>query len=414
MLRHRWIFSILFVFVLLLSACQPIAVPLEEVPEEGVSAISLSSTALDSSLLVKIEAAVDRAMENGQIPGVAIGIVKDGELAYANGFGLADIAGDTPVSSQTLFQIASVSKTLVAVAILQLAEQGLVDLDAPVTEYLPYFTLTEPESRDITIRQLLTHTAGMPDVANWIAEVRNQELRTDEMALEEYIRSLNDESLQILPGESFMYSSIGYDVLGDVIAKASGQSFEEYMRDSVLIPLGMKNSSFLLSEEDQDLLAEPYTYDEDGGVIATGYYPYARKHGPATALWSNVEDLARYANALLMHGEVEGVQVFPASAVDEMWMPYIETGWAEWFGPTWESYGLGWLLGEIDGHLVPNHTGGMDDGYQAHLLLVPDENLAVIALVNIFDREEGSFHAYGIADEAMKVLLGIEAEDAAS
>ena len=363
---------------------------------------------------MKIEAAVDRAMENGQIPGVAIGIVKDGELAYANGFGLADIAGDTPVSSQTLFQIASVSKTLVAVAILQLAEQGLVDLDAPVTEYLPYFTLTEPESRDITIRQLLTHTAGMPDVANWIAEVRNQELRTDEMALEEYIRSLNDESLQILPGESFMYSSIGYDVLGDVIAKASGQSFEEYMRDSVLIPLGMKNSSFLLSEEDQDLLAEPYTYDEDGGVIATGYYPYARKHGPATALWSNVEDLARYANALLMHGEVEGVQVFPASAVDEMWMPYIETGWAEWFGPTWESYGLGWLLGEIDGHLVPNHTGGMDDGYQAHLLLVPDENLAVIALVNIFDREEGSFHAYGIADEAMKVLLGIEAEDAAS
>ena len=414
MLRHRWIFSILFVFVLLLSVCQPIAVPLEEVPEEGVSAISLSSTALDSSLLVKIEAAVDRAMENGQIPGVAIGIVKDGELAYANGFGLADIAGDTPVSSQTLFQIASVSKTLVAVAILQLAEQGLVDLDAPVTEYLPYFTLTEPESRDITIRQLLTHTAGMPDVANWIAEVRDQELRTDEMALEEYIRSLNDESLQILPGESFMYSSIGYDVLGDVIAKASGQSFEEYMRDSVLIPLGMKNSSFLLSEEDQDLLAEPYTYDEDGGVIATGYYPYARKHGPATALWSNVEDLARYANALLMHGEVEGVQVFPASAVDEMWMPYIETGWAEWFGPTWESYGLGWLLGEIDGHLVPNHTGGMDDGYQAHLLLVPDENLAVIALVNIFDREEGSFHAYGIADEAMKVLLGIEAEDAAS
>ncbi len=401
-------FSVLLALALLLCACQPLVAPGEMAPAEEASVVSAPAPALDPALVAEIEALVAQAMEQGQIPGAAIGIVENGELVYANGFGMADLASDTPVTPQTLFQIASVSKTAVAAAVLQLVERGLMDLDAPVTDYLPYFTLAEPESRNMTIRQLLTHTAGMPDVASWIAEVRDQELRTDDMALEDYIRSLSDESLLFLPGEAFMYSSIGYDVLGDVIAKASGQSFEEYMLESILIPLGMDNSSFLLSEENPDLLAEPYTYDEDGVVMATGYYPYARRHGPASALWTNVEDLARYANALLQHGDVEGTQVFSASAIDEMWTPYTETGWAEWFGPTWESYGLGWLLGEVDGHLVPNHTGGMDDGYQAHLLLVPDEGFAVIALVNIFDRDEGSFHAYGIADEVMKVLLGMK------
>ena len=110
--------------------------------------------------------------------------------------------------------------------------------------------------------------------------------------------------------------------------------------------------------------------------------------------------------AHLNGGELDGTTIVSAAAYDQMWTPYSDTGWAEWFGPTWTNYGLGWLMGETDGHMVYNHTGA-NSGYQSHLLVVPDEELAIVALVNVFDRDEGSFHAYGIADEAMKVLLGM-------
>ncbi|MCB9162329.1 MAG: serine hydrolase [Caldilineaceae bacterium] len=359
---------------------------------------------LNDEVIGQIEEAIAQTMEEGAVPGVAIGIVEEGELTFAQGYGLADVESASPMTPMSLFHIASVSKTFVAAALMQLADAGMVDLDDPVTAYLPYFTLAEPESQAITIRELLSHTSGMPDVGSWFGAVRDQGYADDD-ALEEYVRSLAALSLIAPPGEGFAYSSIGFDVLGDVIAKASGQSFEDYMTEHLLQPMGMESSSFMPTDLDLTLRATPYTFDEAGHVVPIGYFPYSRPHAPASGLWTNVEDLGRYARTLLQEGESDGLQILPRTATGEMWKPVVDTGWAEWFGPTWKDYGLGWLTGEAGGYTIPNHTGAMDEGYQAHLLLIPDQEVAVVALVNIFDREDGQFRAYEIADKTMEILL---------
>jgi CubicO group peptidase (beta-lactamase class C family) len=330
---------------------------------------------------------------------------------YTKGFGVAEMGSDKPITPQSLFQVCSAGKTVVAMAIMQLVEQGLVGLDDPVTDYLPYFSEADEAYKDITIRHLLAHRSGIPHKAgDAIVMFQTAEPRYDDAALEDHVRSLSDHELLFAPGEGYTYSSPGFDVLGDVIAKVSGQSFEEYMAEHIFAPLGMQDSTFLWTDADPELLTTPHMYDDDSKAEILSFYPYDRRSAPSGGLYASVDDLSRMAMTHLNGGELDGERIISAAAYDEMWTPVSETGWAEWFGPAWTDYGLGWLMGEDGGHMIYNHTGA-NSGYQSHLLVVPDENLAIVALVNVFDREEGSFHAYALADEAMKILLGIESEE---
>lgn len=143
------------------------------------------------------------------VEGLAIGIVKD-EQIFADGFGVKSIETQEPVTANSLFHIASISKTFVATAIVQLAEQGKLELGAPLITYLPDFILADERYRQITVRQMLSHTSGMPDTDDygWAHP------EYDDQALERYVRSLADEKLIAAPGEKFAYSNIGYEVLG--------------------------------------------------------------------------------------------------------------------------------------------------------------------------------------------------------
>jgi CubicO group peptidase (beta-lactamase class C family) len=362
---------------------------------------------LDPSLVTEIETLIEETMEESKIPGFAIGIVKDGQPVYSKGFGVAELGSDKPVTPQSLFHVASTGKTVVAMAIMQLVEQGLIELDDPVTDYLPYFSMADEAYTDITIRHLLAHRAGLPGTEDAIIRFQTMEPRYDEAALEDYVRSMSEYELLFAPGEDYSYSSPGFDVLGDVVAKVSGQSFEEYVDEHIFAPLGMEDSTFLLKEANPELLTVPHMYDEDGNAEMIDFYPYDRRKAPSDGLYTSVDNLIRMAMAHLNEGELDGNLVLSSGAYDEMWTPYSETGWAEWFGPTWSHYGLGWLMGEADGHMVYNHTGA-DSGYQSHLLIVPDEDLAIVTLVNVFDRDEGSFHAYAIGNAVMEILLGMK------
>ena len=129
---------------------------------------------LDDATVTKIEALVKEIMAKGKVPGATVGIVKDGELVYASGFGVGKLGSDEPVTPESVFQMRSVAKTPTAMAIMQLVADGKIDLDAPVTKYLPYFTLTDPDVGEVTIRRLLSHTAGMPDPIDWLAEYQDK------------------------------------------------------------------------------------------------------------------------------------------------------------------------------------------------------------------------------------------------
>ena len=306
-----------------------------------------------------------------QIPGAALGIVKGDELVYANGFGVKELGGDDPVAPDTNFLIRSVTKSFTGVGVMQLVEQGLIDLDAPVTDYLPYFTLAEPESREITVRQLLAHTSGMPDVADFDAEQLESELPRGDGALEQYIKSWSDASLVFPPGTDWKYSTVGIDVLGDIIAKASGQTFEEYMDENVLGPLGMTASTFNLDEVNPENLVTPHRLDGEQAV-PMDYIVWAQVHAPGSGLITTVEDMARFAIANMNHGTIQDVEYMPATVYEEMWQPQTPpTPWIDWLGTRFNHYGLGWWVGEDGGHEAIGNYGA-SNGANAHLEILPE------------------------------------------
>src|SRR5262249_51293321 len=160
----------------------------------------------------------------------------------------------------------------VATSVMQLVERGKVNLDELVTKYLPYFQLKDPRYTAITVRQMLTHTSGMPDVDDygW------NKPEYDDGSLERYVRSLGNKKLRCEPGSKFAYSNMAYEVLGDLIAKVSGKTFEDYVAENILRPVGMHSSTLLLKKAEPARLATGHTRGEDKAIKPVAHYPYNR------------------------------------------------------------------------------------------------------------------------------------------
>jgi CubicO group peptidase (beta-lactamase class C family) len=283
--------------------------------------------------------------------------------------------------------MASVTKPFVATAVMQLVEAGRVDLDQPVRRYLPYFRLKDPRHAAITVRQMLSHSSGMPDVEDYEWE----KAVADDGALERYVRSLSERDLIAAPGERYQYSNMAYEVLGDLIAKVSGETFEGYVKAHILAPLRMKDSTLLRSEADPKLTTTPHVLGDSLTAIVSPVYPYNRMHAPSSTLHSNLADMSRWALANLRRGELDGKRILKASSYDVMWKPT---------GDPQRPVAISWFLGERSGHRTVSHGGG-DTGYRTNLLLLPDDKIAVVMMSN-FDGFPGE-----IRDAATDVVLGV-------
>jgi CubicO group peptidase (beta-lactamase class C family) len=199
----------------------------------------------DVQLKQLLDPLIEKGLQTDPTPGLAFGIVHNGRLVYARGFGVMTLGHpEKSVTPGTLFHMASVTKPFVATCVMQLWEQGKVDLDAPVMKYVSYFRLNDPRYRSITVRQMLTHSSGMPDVEDY----EWNKPQYDDGALERYVRSLSKQKLLWDPGTKMAYSNMAYEVLGDLIAKVSGMSFEDYVDVHILKPLGMNSSTLLLKK----------------------------------------------------------------------------------------------------------------------------------------------------------------------
>lgn len=393
--------AFLLVLSMLLCACHPIVAPIEDVTTQ------IEPPSLDPAVAAELEALVGQKMEELQVPGVALAIVKDGALQYAKGFGVTELDTQQAVTPDSIFHLASVSKTVVGVAVMQLVEEGKIDLDVPVSDYLPYFTVDDPAADQVTVKQLLTHTSGLPNVEDWITEYRYKEQRYDEQALEDQVRSLATVWLLNRPGEEFSYSNNGFAVLGDLIAKVSGQSFEEYMTEYLFAPLGMDHSTFAHFDSDPELMATPHLYDYQSNVEISDFFPYSRSYAPGSAMDASLNDLAHFATALLNQGELDGVRILDAETLDAMWTPQVATGMDQYLGSMMYDYGLGWWLGEVAGHrTVGGH--GADAGFQTALILLPDDAAAVIALVNLYDPVNGDTPAFDLGLATTEKLVSID------
>ena len=317
------------------------------------------------------------------IPGLTAAVVQAGEVVYEGAFGERRLGGAEPLTPDHVFHFASVSKPFVATAIVQLVERGQVRLDDLVTEYLPYFELADPAYRQITIRQMLNHTSGMPDVEDY--EWRRPQY--DDGAAERYVRSISSESMLWAPGDGFRYSNMAFDTLGDVIAKISGLSFEEYIRQNILVPLAMDRSSFIHPDIDEYLRTTGHVGNP---ATVSDVYPYNRRHAPSSTLNSSVRQMTRWMLANLNRGELDGVRILQADSYDNLWTP--STGAI----PNSASVGLSWFLGEHRRHRTVSH-GGDDTGFRSYILLLPDDGIGVVLASNWSGTDSGSL-ARGVLD----------------
>jgi CubicO group peptidase (beta-lactamase class C family) len=309
--------------------------------------------------------------------GLAVGVVQDGRLDLFHGHGLADIVSRTPVTEDTVFRIGSITKTFTAVAVLQLCEQGLVDLDAPVGGYLRAYCLipAKPGHRPPTIRQLLTHTAGLPQLvypARAFQPVLGETVAYGQRvpALAEFYRG----RLHLIaePGTRHTYSNHGFATLGQIVEDITGQPLRAYFREHIFGPLGMTDTDLARSDRVSARLATGYTLRAGGprpvrdcDLVTVG----------AGGIYSTTADMARYVAALLAGGSGEHGPILKPETVTSIFAPHYQPD------PRLPGVGLGFFRHNLGGHLVAGHDG-LVPGFISQLSLAPHDGTGVVAFTN--------------------------------
>ena len=377
--------------------------------EAGAMAVKLcqeyaTAPKLDGATVAKIEGLLNDQMQPNGVPGYAMCVVKDGGEVYSKGFGVAELGADRPVTPQSVFAIASTTKSFTGVALMQLVEQGKVDLDKPVTAYLPYFEMADPRYKDITVRMLASHTSGLTDEAVTATLPESVEPTAVDEALDWYVRSLSDDTLTAAPGETWQYATVNFSILGDLIGKVSGVPYDQYVVQNILEPLKMTHSTFDAAAIPPDTLVGEYTTGEDAVVNAMPVSQTSRIELPAGGLYSTCEDMTRWMQVNLNRGELDGVRILKPETYDILWKVEAPTGLDEFFGAWAGEYGLGWGVAEDGGHFLAGHPGG-GAGQTTGFQLAPDDNLGVTVLANW--GTDSNYPAWMAAADVIYALLGI-------
>lgn len=364
----------LAVFVILFVA-SPAAIAADE-PRKDAAASKLGSNEEVASAICLLEAWIESQMAYRGLPGMSIGIVYDQELIWSKGFGFADIDKKVAATPGTIYRIASISKVFTATAIMQLRDQGKLKLDDPVEKHLPWFALKNraADAPPITIRHLLTHTAGLPreSASPYWTDFKFP-------TREQMIKTLPTQEAAYPPETKWKYSNLGLALAGEIVAAVSGEPFDAYVQKHILDPLGMRSSSSANMPESHKLkLATGYGRRLPEGKREVRPFTDAQGIGPAAGFASTVEDLARFASLQLRDGPVAGSPVLKPSTLKEMHR-------VQWVMDDWKSgRGLGFhIVHREDGDLVGH--GGWVAGYQTALYFRPKDKIAVVALINADD-----------------------------
>jgi CubicO group peptidase (beta-lactamase class C family) len=333
-----------------------------------------------------LDSIVRAYLEQNHPVGLAVGIVRHDTTLLTRGYGVMSRAGARPVTDSTIFHLASVTKPFVATSVMQLVEQGRVQLDQPVSKYVPYFKMKDPRAAKVTVRQVLTHTAGMPDVTDYDWG----HPQYDPGALERYVKGLADSSLIFAPGTNWQYSNIGFELMADLVAVVSGQPFEDYVQQHILTPLKMSKSTLLMTDVDSTLLATGHERGTDSTFHVAANYPYNRRHAGSSTLHSNAIDMLRWARANLHRGALDGATILAPASYDSLWrfqrnMTEQLTARAARAGIKlpYDSIGIGlsWMLASRNGVQIVTHSGG-DNGFRSDLLLAPERQIGIVVMTN--------------------------------
>lgn len=362
----------------------------------------VSPVVLSQAQFADLDAYIDSALLRFGGSGAAVGIVQNGEIVYLKGFGVTELGGSRPVTPDTQFMIASIVKSMTALMIGTLVEEGVVEWDTPVRDVLPSFMLSDVAATEsVTLGDLLSMRSGLPVFdAPWLFT---------SMSPEQIIEALAHIPLAGQPGDTYRYSNLGYSSAGFISAIAAGgthgddlyETYIQLMQDRVFAPIGMNRTTLdffaPISTENRaapigiDLVTgdfDPIPFDLQQGAFTTT---------PSGAGWSTAEDLANYL-MMLMNGGVttDGTRIISDALLEEMWQPQIRIS-------DDESFGLGWTVSDYHGLRSISYSGGLS-GYASRIQFLPEADLGVVVLNN----RGLSFLGPTVANYVYELVFGLD------
>lgn len=319
---------------------------------------------LPAEKIKQIETIISAEMERLKIPGLSVAVVTGARVRWSNGYGLADVENNVPAKSATVYRLASVSKPITAVAVMQLAERGKIDLDARVQKYCPAF----PEKQwPITTRQVLAHLSG---IRHYKSDEEFNSTRRFE-SIKEGLSMFKDDPLLHEPGAKMTYTTFGYTLLGCVVEGASGAKFADYVRENVFAHAGMERTR---ADSVADIIpnrAQGYRRTE-GGELKNSPLADNSYKVPGGGFVSTAEDLAKFAVA------IETYKLLRRETTEQMFTSQKTADGKE------TRYGLGWGVGTHAGTRAIGHSGAQQR-VSTVLNMLPDRGIAVAVLANVED-----------------------------
>jgi CubicO group peptidase (beta-lactamase class C family) len=354
----------------------------------GLLACVLTAAPADTlRALRNFDETAQQALARYKSPGAAVGIIQDGKVIFAKGYGYRDLKTRQPVTTKTVFATGSVSKSFTAAALATLVDEGKLDWDKPVREYLPWFGMYDPVATElINVRDMLSHRSGLPrhDFIRFSTRLTREELVKRIRYLEPN-RSFRD---------TYQYNNLMYTAAGFLGGVLAGTSWEDLVESRIFKPLGMtRSTTSTLDMQKGDDFAKPHL-PSPAGPKGTDFYVYQDFGvGPNGAVNSCVEDLLKYLQMYLDDGK----PVLSRAQLNELWKPVTVAG------PV-NSYALGWQTGFYRGHRRFEH-GGAITGFRAHVMILPEQRAGIVALINT----ETSLATY-LAEELSDRVLGLPSQ----
>lgn len=356
----------IFIFILLL------------IPKSlSLNAVDVSKrTSHLNSVLIEFDAFVEETMETWGIPGAAIAIVQSGNTVFMKGYGVRELGQSDAIDNQTVFRIASVSKPFTSTLTGLLVQEGILDWDDRIIDYLPDFTLQDTSNTHrLTIRHLLSHTSGLVPHAF-------DDLLESNVPYPKIVEELKNAPIVNKVGIQYGYQNMLFGLIGDLIETATGRSYENLVKDRLFMPLGMKDASMgwdaYMAAPNR---AHPHVRRNYLWKVARDKQAYYSVL-PSAGINASISDMAQWLRAQ-MGGMPE---IIPLEVLQETWTPIIRTPGERrkyyWNGRVRDTYyGMGWRIFDYAGYTMITHSGGIQ-GYLSQIAFIPDQNIGIVVLMN--------------------------------
>ncbi len=354
----------------------------------------------------QIDSLVEKTMKTFEVPGIAVAVLKEGEVIHRKGYGTRSLVDGGKVDENTLFGVASNTKAMTSAALAMLIDEEKLEWDTKVTEIIPEFKLYDPYvTSEFTVRDLLTHRSGLGlgagDLMVWPS---NNTTKKDELIYNlRYLKPVSSFRSQ------YDYDNLLYIVAGVIVERVSGQDYETFIEENIFEPLGMDRSAVNYNLiEDKSNVIDGHA-PTDGKLVPVGL-SFTEAANPAAGVYSSVADMSKWVQAQLnggKYGENLEKELFSERQHREMWKPQTLTGTGKGdYNTHFKAYGLGWFLSDVNGYLEVTHTGGLL-GIVSQVTMIPELDLGIIVLTN--QQSGAAFRS--ITNSIKDAYFGIKGED---